>query len=90
MTGISWSSDANQAPDRFDLIIIGAGINGAGVARDAAVRWMVANGWNALWHAPIAAETYDGVLNDINGELVRLYRCVRHHLDELVRQFRWR
>lgn len=29
------------------------------------------------------------VINDINGELVRLYRCVQHHLDELVRQFRW-
>ncbi len=29
------------------------------------------------------------VLNDINGELIRLYRCVQHHLDELVRQFRW-
>ncbi|PJK02812.1 restriction endonuclease subunit M [Lysobacteraceae bacterium NML75-0749] len=29
------------------------------------------------------------VLNDVNGELVRLYRCVRHHLDEFVRMFRW-
>jgi len=29
------------------------------------------------------------IINDLNGELVRLYRCVRHHLDELVRQFRW-
>jgi DNA adenine methylase len=29
------------------------------------------------------------VLNDINGDLVRLYRCVRVHLDEFVRQFRW-
>ena len=29
------------------------------------------------------------VLNDLNGELVRLYRCVRHHLDEFVRMFRW-
>jgi len=29
------------------------------------------------------------VLNDTHGELVRLYRCVQHHLDELVRQFRW-
>lgn len=29
------------------------------------------------------------VLNDINGELVNLYRCVQHHLDEFVRQFRW-
>lgn len=29
------------------------------------------------------------VLNDVNGELVNLYRVVQHHLDELVRQFRW-
>lgn len=29
------------------------------------------------------------VLNDINGELVNLYRVVKHHLDELVQQFRW-
>lgn len=29
------------------------------------------------------------VLNDINGELVNLYRVVQHHLDELIRQFRW-
>lgn len=29
------------------------------------------------------------VLNDIDGELVRLYRCVRFHLDEFVRMFRW-
>lgn len=29
------------------------------------------------------------VLNDINGDLVRLYRCVQHHLEELLRQFKW-
>lgn len=29
------------------------------------------------------------VINDMHSELVHLYRCVRHHLDELVRQFRW-
>ncbi len=29
------------------------------------------------------------VINDLNGELVRLYRCVRHHLPALVEQFRW-
>jgi DNA adenine methylase len=29
------------------------------------------------------------VLNDINGDLVTLYRVVQHHLDEFVRQFRW-
>lgn len=29
------------------------------------------------------------VLNDINGELVNLYRVVQVHLDEFVRQFKW-
>lgn len=29
------------------------------------------------------------VINDINVELVTLYRVVQHHLDELVRYFRW-
>lgn len=29
------------------------------------------------------------VLNDLNGDLVNLYRVVQHHLDEFVRQFRW-
>jgi DNA adenine methylase len=29
------------------------------------------------------------VLNDINADLVCLYRCIRHHLDEFVRMFRW-
>ncbi|WP_447900722.1 DNA adenine methylase [Stenotrophomonas sepilia] len=28
------------------------------------------------------------VLNDINGELVSLYRCVCHHLDEFMRKLR--
>ncbi len=29
------------------------------------------------------------VLNDVNGELVNLYRVVKHHLEEFVRQFKW-
>lgn len=29
------------------------------------------------------------VLNDINGDLVALYRVVKHHLEEFVRQFKW-
>jgi DNA adenine methylase len=29
------------------------------------------------------------VLNDVNGDLVSLYRVVQHHLDEFMRQFRW-
>jgi len=29
------------------------------------------------------------VLNDINGELVNLYRVVKYHLEELYKQFKW-
>lgn len=29
------------------------------------------------------------VINDVNGELVCLYRVVQHHLEEFVRQFKW-
>ena len=29
------------------------------------------------------------VLNDVNGDLVNLYRVVTHHLEEFVRQFKW-
>ncbi len=38
-----------------------------------------------LRHVPAPVE----VLNDINGELVNLYRVVQHHLEEFVRQFKW-
>lgn len=36
-------------------------------------------------HAPAKCE----ILNDVNGELVNLYRVVQHHLEEFVRQFKW-
>lgn len=29
------------------------------------------------------------VLNDVNGELINLYRVVKHHLEELYKQFKW-
>ena len=29
------------------------------------------------------------VINDLNGDLVNLYRVVQHHLEEFVRQFKW-
>ena len=29
------------------------------------------------------------VLNDINGELINMYRVVKHHLEEFIRQFKW-
>jgi D-aminopeptidase len=63
MTGTTWLEERGL----LDGPITITNTHSVGVVRDAAVRWMVAKGWTALWHAPVAAETYDGVLNDING-----------------------
>lgn len=41
--------------------------------------------WILFKKQPSRAE----VINDINQDLVTLYRVVKHHLDELVRYFRW-
>lgn len=29
------------------------------------------------------------IINDVDGELINLYRVVQHHLEEFVRQFKW-
>ncbi|MEM9759859.1 MAG: P1 family peptidase [Pseudomonadota bacterium] len=63
MTGTTWLDERGL----IDGPILITNTHSVGVARDAAVAWMVDRGWPADWHAPIAAETYDGVLNDING-----------------------
>ncbi|GHD63906.1 DNA adenine methylase [Jeongeupia chitinilytica] len=46
-----------------------------------------AGGAALFFMRPVPAKTE--VLNDINGELVNLYRVVQHHLDEFVRQLGW-
>ncbi|MCX5515809.1 aminopeptidase [Kaistia algarum] len=46
-----------------------------GVTRDGTLRWLTATAPDALdaaWGLPVAAETYDGFLNDINGHHVTM------------------
>jgi len=63
MTGTTWIEERGL----IDGPILITNTHSVGVVRDAAVSWMVDNGWAADWHAPVVAETYDGGLNDING-----------------------
>lgn len=63
MTGTVWLEERGL----LDGPVVITNTHSVGVARDAAVGWMVDKGWAAPWHAPVVAETYDGVLNDING-----------------------
>lgn len=41
--------------------------------------------WILFRKEPSKAE----IINDINSDLVTLYRCVQHHLEEFVRYFKW-
>lgn len=43
----------------------------------------------AAWVLFRKPESKVEIINDINRELITLYRCVKHHLPELVQQFRW-
>ncbi|MEO0399567.1 MAG: P1 family peptidase [Pseudomonadota bacterium] len=63
MTGTTWLEERGL----IDGPIMITNTHSVGVVRDAAVEWMVDQGWPAMWHAPVVAETYDGALNDING-----------------------
>ncbi len=65
MTGAAWIEEAGA----LEAPITITNTHSCGVTRDATIRWLnerVAEGVEA-WSLPVAAETYDGELNDING-----------------------
>ncbi len=65
LTGMHWVEESGQCEGPITL----TNTHSCGVARDATIRWMVDNlaGRMPRWGLPVAGETYDGELNDING-----------------------
>ncbi len=68
MTGTHWINDAGY----FTSPIILTNTHCVGIAHQATVRWMIEQYHDQFigghyWAMPVVAETYDGVLNDING-----------------------
>ncbi|MBL8268834.1 P1 family peptidase, partial [Steroidobacter sp.] len=63
MTGTVWLEERGL----IDGPIMITNTHSVGVVRDATIDWMVTQGWKSDWFAPVVAETYDGLLNDING-----------------------
>ena len=65
MTGTLWIDEIGELQTPITL----TNTHSCGITRDATIQWMVQNdhghGWE--WGLPVAAETYDGDLNDING-----------------------
>src|SRR5918997_297187 len=63
MTGTTWIRESGflEGP------ILITNTHSVGVVRDATIDWEIKNGRKFLFTYPIVAETYDGVMNDING-----------------------
>ncbi len=69
MTGTHWIQDGGY----FVGPICITNTHSLGIVHHAAVKWIIHKygaTWNAehLWSMPVVTETYDGVLNDINGQ----------------------
>ena len=67
MTGTAWIEESGQ----LEGPVLITNTHSVGVVRDAVIDWMVHNRPGFLWALPVVAETYDGILNDINGFHVR-------------------
>ncbi|MDA8344648.1 MAG: P1 family peptidase [Thermaerobacter sp.] len=78
MTGVHWIADGGY----FLGPVCITNTHSVGIVHDAAVRWMLLQykeqfDEQHLWALPVVAETYDGVLNDINGQHVRAEDALR-------------
>ena len=68
LTGTIWIEEAGLCEGPITI----TNTNSCGTARDASAKWMVRQpGFRRPWILPVAGETYDGWLNDINGFHVR-------------------
>jgi L-aminopeptidase/D-esterase-like protein len=63
MTGTTWVDESGL----LEGPVLITNTHSVGVVRDAAIQWMLKHQPGFRWALPVVAETYDGVLNDING-----------------------
>lgn len=65
MTGLLWVEESGICDGPITI----TNTHSCGVARDATIQWMVKQRPNETdaWSLPVAGETFDGDLNDING-----------------------
>jgi L-aminopeptidase/D-esterase-like protein len=75
MTGTIWIEESGELQTPITI----TNTHSCGVTRDATIRWLVADGIGTGqdWGLPVAAETYDGDLNDINGFHVTVEHTLR-------------
>ncbi|HEX2203793.1 MAG TPA: P1 family peptidase [Longimicrobium sp.] len=63
MTGTTWIREGGflEGP------VLITNTNSVGVTRDATVQWQLKNQPGFIWALPVVAETFDGILSDVNG-----------------------
>lgn len=75
MTGTTWITESGF----LETPVLLTNTNSVGVCRDAMLKWFIQKNWfeaqNYWYTYPVVAETYDGVLNDING-----FHIKEHHV----------
>jgi D-aminopeptidase len=75
MTGLEWVRESGTLTSLIGL----TNTHSVGVVRDALISWEATkrDRGELFWRLPVVAETYDGVLSDINGQHVRPEHVVR-------------
>lgn len=79
MTGSHWLEESGRIMSPICI----TNTHSVGIVRDAVVEWKLSQSDNKKdfqWFLPIVAETYDGVLNDING-----FHITKEHLFEAIK-----
>ena len=73
MTGTTWIQESGFLEGPVSI----TNTHSVGVVRDAVIDWMVRRPTGQPWALPVVAETYDGLLNDINGFHVKAEHTIR-------------
>lgn len=72
MTGSAWIEESGFLEGPITI----TNTHSVGVVRDAVVDWMVRRPSGQPWALPVVTETYDGLLNDVNGFHVKAEHVV--------------
>lgn len=73
MTGTTWVEESGFLEGPVSI----TNTHSVGVVRDAVIDWMTRRPSAQPWALPVVAETYDGLLNDVNGFHVKAEHTIR-------------
>jgi D-aminopeptidase len=73
MTGTAWVEESGFLEGPVGI----TNTHSVGVVRDAVIDWMIRRPSAQPWALPVVAETFDGLLNDVNGFHVKAEHTIR-------------